>query len=275
MFKNIRDTLLVLITVVAVFLSIGFFSAKQKEKTKKDEAAINLDAFRITLTKLEDDVKDKEKLKSQLDKKLEELIRESQTLEVQISQIQKICDESEAQLATVENDIAMSRGKIKELLGEKEELAERVSKTQKELADLENRLAALTQATNALQRHRDNMKRVSGIKTAPPHQQRPAQPQEAVVPPEPPWVVEAPILEKDSLEGEVLVVNREFNFIVISLGKQSGLKEGDRLYVYDGEKSLGEVYVETVRENISAASGGKNLDAYRIKAGNKVYSAKL
>ncbi|MFH0731352.1 MAG: hypothetical protein V2A72_00320 [Candidatus Omnitrophota bacterium] len=79
-----------------------------------------------------------------------------------------------------------------------------------------------------------------------------------------------PLPNQGSLEGEVLVVNREFNFIVISLGKQDGVQEGNSFYVYDADKLLGVVRVETVRDNISAASGGKDLDAYQIRSGNKV-----
>ncbi|GEM_PF-6843147 len=276
MFKHIRDTLLVLLTVVAVVLSIGYFNAKENEKAKKQQATSTLEALRIKLSALEDNTKDREKAKGEHETKLDSLVKEAAALEVQITQIQKICDESQAQLSTVESDIYSSQRKIKILLQEKQDLTEKISQAQTEIIELERRLDALLQVTDALERHKNKLMRISGIKAKSPEQQAPsaeapAAAEPIIVPTPPPMPEET----KKYLNGEVLVANREFNFVVVSIGKQTGIKEGDRLYVYDGERCLGEIYVETVRENISAASGGKELDAYRIKAGNKVYSEKL
>jgi hypothetical protein len=76
------------------------------------------------------------------------------------------------------------------------------------------------------------------------------------------------------LEGKVLLVNQAYNFIVIDLGKSDNLKTNDPLYVYDGSDLMAEVFVEITRENVLAASGSDDLDVYRIKPGNKVYSDK-
>lgn len=278
MIKNIIKALLIPIAIVLICLSIGFFIAKEKEKTKKEDATAGLNVLRISLIKLQGDFNDKEKLKNQYKKRLNELFRESASLEVQISQIKKIYDESEQQLAAVEKAISTSQDGIKKLLFEKKELRDKISLAETEIKKVENRLSILKQTTKALERHHKRMMRISKIKTAPISETKKTS-EIASISPEIPAEITAEIpsetspvyyTERASIEGEVLVVNREFNFIVISLGKQDDLKEGDRLSVYDGDKLLGQVYIETVRENISAATGGKDLDAYRMRAGNKV-----
>ena len=278
--KNTKETLLVVTAAILVILSIGLFISKEKQRGLKKEATVILNVLRTSLNRLQDDFKDKEKLKNQFEKRLDVLSRESASLEVQIIQIEKIHDESEQQLAAIEKNTISSQQEIKDLLSQKKELTEKISSAGSEVYDLENRLAILKQTTTALERHLKKMMRISGIKP----EEKERLPQKAISSTKAeiePAATEAtssaislpliPSSKKVTLEGEVLVVNREFNFIVISLGKRNGLKDGDRLNVYDNDRLLGEVSVETVRENISAASGGKDLDAYRLRPGNKVY----
>lgn len=59
--------------------------------------------------------------------------------------------------------------------------------------------------------------------------------------------------EKEAVEAEraapaisakVLLVNKEFNFISVNLGYKHGLKKGDELLVFRGNKGLGSAFVE-------------------------------
>lgn len=54
--------------------------------------------------------------------------------------------------------------------------------------------------------------------------------------------------------GEVLIVNDEFNFLMIDLGKKDGLSVGTILGVYRDRKLLGKIRVEEVYNNISEAA---------------------
>jgi len=56
-----------------------------------------------------------------------------------------------------------------------------------------------------------------------------------------------------NLEGKVMVVNKEYNFVVINLGSKDGINTGDLFSVYHGGKIVGEVKVEKVHESMSAA----------------------
>ncbi len=87
----------------------------------------------------------------------------------------------------------------------------------------------------------------------------------AIKPPEEP--------EEVSIEysGEVLTINREFSFLVISLGKRDGIKEGMVFNVKRDNRKLGEIRVETVRENISAAALIDKHVISSIRAGDEVF----
>jgi len=61
------------------------------------------------------------------------------------------------------------------------------------------------------------------------------------------------------LEGKVTVVNKEYNFAVISLGQKDGINIGDQFSVTREGKVIGEIKVEKVHESMSAAGFAAEL----------------
>lgn len=57
-----------------------------------------------------------------------------------------------------------------------------------------------------------------------------------------------------SLQGRVMVVNREFDFVILDLGKEDNLKVGAILSIYRQDKLIARVQVERVDEQLSAAA---------------------
>ncbi len=57
-----------------------------------------------------------------------------------------------------------------------------------------------------------------------------------------------------TLTGKVLVVNNEYAFVIIDLGKGNNLNLGDILSIYRGDKFIGRVQIEDIEEDISAAT---------------------
>ncbi|MCK5344894.1 MAG: hypothetical protein KAR20_15895, partial [Candidatus Heimdallarchaeota archaeon] len=62
-----------------------------------------------------------------------------------------------------------------------------------------------------------------------------------------------PLPTATGLEGQVLVVNDEFAFVVINIGEKDGLKETAVLGVYRGQSLLGKVQVERIYDTMSSA----------------------
>lgn len=57
-----------------------------------------------------------------------------------------------------------------------------------------------------------------------------------------------------ALEGKVLVVNKEYDFIVINLGNKDNIATGDTFEISRKDKNIGEVRVEEVRDTMSVAT---------------------
>jgi hypothetical protein len=55
------------------------------------------------------------------------------------------------------------------------------------------------------------------------------------------------------LEGKISVVNKEYNFAVINLGNKDGVNVGDVFSVIHNNKNAGDLKVEKVHDNMSAA----------------------
>lgn len=71
--------------------------------------------------------------------------------------------------------------------------------------------------------------------------------------------------EKD-LDGSIVSINEENNFVVVDLGENSGIRLGDRMFVFRGDQYIAELEVINVREGISAADIITQED--RIKIGD-------
>ena len=73
-----------------------------------------------------------------------------------------------------------------------------------------------------------------------------------------PAVPAAPAQSK-GLEGKVTVINKEYNFAVISLGQKDGINVGDQFTVSRDGKVIGDIKVEKVHESMSAAGFAAEL----------------
>ena len=74
----------------------------------------------------------------------------------------------------------------------------------------------------------------------------------------------------EALSGKVIVVNKEYNFVVIDLGRKSGINTGDIFTVLRDNKKLGEVKVEKVHEAMSAANMVSANMKDNVKEGDQV-----
>ncbi|MDD4909913.1 MAG: hypothetical protein PHR44_04450 [Candidatus Omnitrophica bacterium] len=68
--------------------------------------------------------------------------------------------------------------------------------------------------------------------------------------------------------GKVLVVNREYNFVVIDLGVEDGIKAGEVLSLYRDNRLLGDIKIEKVHESMSAANMLSEGMKDRVKEGD-------
>ena len=71
-------------------------------------------------------------------------------------------------------------------------------------------------------------------------------------------------------DGEIVVVNREYDFIVMNLGKNHGLSIGQEFQIVRGTQVLGKVKVEKVYDELSAAAILPESQKNNIREGDSV-----
>jgi myosin heavy subunit len=76
------------------------------------------------------------------------------------------------------------------------------------------------------------------------------------------------------LRGRVLVVNRDYSFIVTDLGQNQGIKEGIALEIRNGTEFLGRAKVDKIYDTMSSASLLPGADINNIKKGNLVIESR-
>jgi SMC interacting uncharacterized protein involved in chromosome segregation len=74
------------------------------------------------------------------------------------------------------------------------------------------------------------------------------------------------------VDGQVVVVNREYDFVVMNLGKNHGLAIGQELRIVRGDQVLGTVKVEKVYDELSAAAILPDSQKENIREGDLVKS---
>ena len=79
---------------------------------------------------------------------------------------------------------------------------------------------------------------------------------------------------KPIMQGKILVVNKEYSFIVTDIGQDKDIQKGMKFDVMDGPKFLGQVEVDKVYDTMSSAAilpGGKIND---MKKGNAIVESR-
>jgi hypothetical protein len=73
-----------------------------------------------------------------------------------------------------------------------------------------------------------------------------------------------------SFEGMVLVVNKDYNFVVLNMGSKDGVRIGDVFSIYHSNKYIGDVKVDKVHDSMAAA-GFLSVDLKdKVSEGDKV-----
>ncbi|MFC1646502.1 hypothetical protein ACFL2Y_04935 [Candidatus Omnitrophota bacterium] len=74
--------------------------------------------------------------------------------------------------------------------------------------------------------------------------------------------------KRPTVSGEVLLINKEYSFIVINVGAVNGVEEGDAFEISHIGIPLGQVRIEKVHERMSAANLLPGLNIRQVKEGD-------
>jgi len=86
-------------------------------------------------------------------------------------------------------------------------------------------------------------------------------------------VEQKPLPQSTVLEGKILSVDTQYDFVIIDLGKNSGVKTKDRFYVIRRERWIGEIEIEEVYKNMSLANIVSDKTVRNLRRNDKVVPA--
>jgi len=257
--KGSALTLLLIIAFLAASVAATmFFMDRNKEQARRMWAEDQLEKIKTA--------------KESLEKERDELIKAKQALEGQVSdvstQAKKLADDLAAEKRAreaVSAELVKTRGEADDLTGqlrtqedEKKAITEELAKAKQSYQALSNELTTLRQAKEALERRVKEMltsqaSEAEKIVVKPAQSSASEESTSAAAAP----AAAAPSQAAPSAKatsGKVLVVNREFNFVVVNLGTKDGMQIGTKVTIFRNDKKIGSAQVERVYENMSAAT---------------------
>lgn len=203
--------------------------------------------------------------------KLEESKKAIATLEVKLQ-------EAKNQVDTITRDLERERNLKQEAQVQIEQLKIDLEKQKDLRSDLENKFTQTQKSLEKMQAQVNNMKsKKSELEKKIKELEKQAldvQLGRIVVGPEG-VTIPTPVTTESKkatvvLEGKILVINKDYNFAVIDLGSNDGVKIDDVFSVYHDDTYVGDIKIERVHDYMSAAGFLSVGIKDRVKEGDKV-----
>ncbi len=239
MVEKAKSSIIIFIILILVSLSFtgAVFYLLQKEKAKNLSLQEDLNSLKIKHDAAEAKLGEYKKTISQLELKLKDAQTNIDTLTGTLEQERKAKQEALGQVQQLKTDLGQQkelRANLETKLNQAQKDAE---KTKAQLKEIESKKAQEAQTQQQTQDQGVELGTIvvgsedSSVATE--------QPKEKAV--------------TSSLKGKVLVVNKDYNFVVINLGSKDGVSAGDVFALYHNDKYIGDIKVEKIHESMSAA----------------------
>jgi len=253
----------------------------------KGELELQLNTLRDTLKSLQVTNEQVRREKNMLGLDLNSLKRENTDLKRQFDYNQKLMDSLAQELVrekndktqiqdsykTIKNENAILNRELQNLNSRKVSLEKKTQELQKGKDELERRLSEMElMLTEGVTQIGDLKQRIDNIKSGVNPAKTNKQDKKGSV--ELPAIVVRPQSTDDtssatgstnvSVAGKVLGVNRDNNFVIINLGQDAGLKVGDILKVYRGDRAIAGIEAIQIRRDITACDIKRETEPIKI-----------
>ncbi|MBN1913685.1 MAG: hypothetical protein JW788_04725 [Candidatus Omnitrophica bacterium] len=272
--NKLSVSIMVLLILVALSLSGTVFYFLQKEKAKSSSLEVALEDIRFKERAAQGKVEEYQGIVSGLELKLKTSQEEVDKLSVELNQEKSSKEEALNQLEQLRAELAQQKNM-------KEELEQRVKKEKEESQNIRNRVKELEdkrlrleerikELESELEQAKDRGVELGTVVVTPEiKEEEPAAEQG------PALEQAAPAVSKETQkilpqEGKVLVINKDYNFVVVNLGQRDGIRIGDVFSVYSKNQYIGDIKVEKIHDSMSAAAFLSEDTKDRIKEGDKV-----
>jgi predicted RNase H-like nuclease (RuvC/YqgF family) len=278
MANKAKTTLILLIALIFVSLSLasGVFYLLQKERTKNLSLQGELEEVQTRLRVNETRLDESKKMISALETKLKVAQSQIDTLSVavereksdklqalsQIDMLRTDLEQQKQQRSDLEKKLSLAQDDLKKLQGQVKELNVKRTELEEKISDLEAKAQSGVELGKIV---------VGPEASKVPQGQSTAKPSAAAAKKS---TVPSPLPAERSLEGKVLVVNRDYDFVVLSIGSKDGVNSGNVFSIYHGNKLIGDVKVDKVHDSMAAASFVSADMKNKVNEGDKAVSKK-
>jgi uncharacterized protein YlxW (UPF0749 family) len=194
------------------------------------------------------------RVRKELETSLEHLAKATaaqEALSRSVEDRQKEIDRLAKDMAQMQSERRELTAQLADLKSERETLQQRLSDAEAAKADLESKVMELSNQPTV------ELDKVLVTGSAP-------------VPGPEGTTLPVAAVSSTAVSGQVVVVNREYDFIVMNLGKNHGLSIGQEIQVVRGAEVLGRVKVEKVYDELAAAAILPESQKDSIREGDSV-----
>ena len=260
---RVSTLLLVGALLVAILAAANLFVIKNDLQTQLTVLTEQNKKLTVAKKALEDEKGELTKAKDELESKLTTSEGKAKDLETQARELADQLEQEKRARLALSNEVSQAqseasswraKGEVAER--EKKSLADDLTKAKQSYQALSNELTTLREAKAALEKRVKEMLATQSNEA-----------EKIVVRPTPGT---APAPKPMGLEGKVLVVNREFGFIVINLGSKDGVKDGTTISIWREGKRIGTAQAEKIYENMAAVTILAEEEREKIVEGDSV-----
>ena len=253
--------LLIVLILISLGLAGGVFYLLQQEQAKNLALQGELQAATVKYKKAEAELSTVKKKNSELDFQLSETKSKIDALNSELQQEKSMHQESIVKLEQLQTELEQQRGTksvLEKKLNQAQEDTEKVIARLQELNAQKDALEAKIKESETRQTKAQSSSG-QGVELA-----------KIVVASESAGQPQQKGVALSGFEGNVLVVNKEYNFVVLNLGSKDGVKIGDMFSVFRKNNYLGDVKVEKVHDSMSAAGFVDPQIKDKVSEGDKV-----
>jgi len=220
--KTVTPILIVLIAVLLV-LAMSSLLLLKKEKDSKAAVEKRLEQAEGIVGSLQANLDESNKLVLQLNESKKDSDGKIEMLTKEIAQ-------AKDNTSTLVAERDSLKSELEAIKASKDDIVGRLNTAQKDLEEVQVKLKSVTQQKDALDKQLKDLE-AAGVQL------------DKIV-----------VNYSESTEGQVMTVNKEYNFIVAGLGQRDNIQLGQMLYLYQGDNFIGELKVEKVENAMSVAT---------------------
>ncbi|MCM8813740.1 MAG: hypothetical protein NC924_07400 [Candidatus Omnitrophica bacterium] len=254
--------ILVALFLSAVFAAAYFYVAKEEQLAQRMKVEADLKETQATKARVELKLEELERIRLDLEERVlmnkanyESAVKLLQDQQKEVDALKQTVEEQVLKItdlrSSLDNERAATKStsdKVAKLTSEQRSLKEQLDQLRMAKEALENRVIQLSRRAQGRGVELDTI--VVGQADAGTGDMS-AEKKNLPLMPGTGNAIETAALSR--MEGQVLVVNREFAFVVVNIGQKDGIKETTILNVYRGTALIGQVQVERVYDTMSSA----------------------